>query len=447
MTEPLPNRHRFPWRAMFHKASTAVFVVGPARRLRYANPAWEKLAGRPLLKVRGTKVSSRKSTGPLGQVLAPPADAWAGRSVTVRRPVPPAEAGPPWWDLTFVPLMADSKVLGVLGFVTLVGDPPLRGTAKQTPADLGELRKQHALGFGFDTLTGPSQATERFVAQARLAAKTDAPLWLVGEPGTGKEHVARVVHHNGPNREKAFVGVDCAGVQPYLVESLLVGKGGLALSGTVGTLYLKGPAALPRDLQDRLAELFVHPRPGMARLVSGSNRVALDGVKAGTLIAPFHTALSVLELRVPSLKDRKDDLPKLIDKLLDRIATGSKPKLVEDVLTVLKAYDWPGNVRELADVLDQAIRRAGDGLIKRDHLPRGLREKFLVASNPPTPAGPVWTLDGVLEAVEKRLIELALRKAGNSQTDAAAALGIFRARLGRRIEALKISVRTPNEGG
>jgi len=173
----------------------------------------------------------------------------------------------------------------------------------------------------------------------------------------------------------------------------------------------------------------------------------LHGVEAGTLIAPFHTVLSVLELRVPSLKERTDDLPKLIDKLLDRIATRSKPKLADDVLPVLKAYDWPGNVRELADVLDQAVRRAGDGLVKRDHLTRGLREKFLVASNPPAPAGPVWTLDGVLEAVEKRLIELALRKAGNSQTDAAAALGIFRARLGRRIEALKISVRTPNEGG
>ena len=382
-------------------------------------------------------------------MLAPPADVWAGRSVAVRRPVPPAEAGPPWWDVTFVPLLANEKVLGVLGFLAVVGDPPARGTARQTPAELGELRKHHAAGFGFDLLTGPSPASERFVAQARLAAKTEAHLWLLGEPGAGKETVARIVHHNGPNRERAFLGIDCAGLQPYLIESLLVGKGGLALSGAVGTLYLKDPAALPRDLQDRIASLFAHPRPGMPRLVSGSQRPALDDVQAGRLIPAFHTVLSILELRLTPLRERPEDLAKIVDKLLDR-ASPPKPRLADDVLPALKAYDWPGNYRELADGLGQALRKAESGPLQREHLPRIVREKQMLAANPPAPPSKVWTLDGVLESVERRLIELALRKANDSQTDAAAALGIFRTRLGRRIDALGITLgnRTPtNDAG
>jgi len=439
-TVPPAGRPRFPWRAIFQRAATPVFVVGPTRRLRYANPAWEHLTGRPLLKTRGMRLSTRRSTGPLGLVLAPPAEVWSGRSVTVRRPVPPAEAGPPWWDVTFVPLLANEKVLGVLGFLAVVGDPPARGTARQTSAELGDLRKQHSAGFGFDLLTGPSPAAERFVAQARHAAKTDVPLWLLGEPGSGKETVARIVHHNGPNRERAFLGIDCTGLQPYLIESLLLGKGGLALSGSVGTLYLKDPASLPRDLQDRIAGLFTHPRPGMPRLVCGSHATAVDDVKSGKLISAFHTILSVLELRLTPLRDRPEDLAKIVDKLLDRLTVGTKPRLVDDVHSLLKAYDWPGNYHELANMLGQAIRKAENGPIQSDHFPRVMREKQLLATKPPLPPGKAWTLDGVLESVERRLIELALQKANNSQTDAAAALGIFRTRLGRRIEALGISI-------
>src|SRR5262249_37395733 len=151
---------------------------------------------------------------------------------------------------------------------------------------------------------------------------------------------------------------------------------------------------------------------------------------------PFHTALSVLEVRLPPLRARPDDLPMIADRLLDRFPTpsGARPRLAEDVWPVLRAHDWPGNLRELAAVLGEAAGRAGEGPVTRDHLPRYVRERFLAASDPaPTPAR-AWKLDEVLEAVEKRLIELALRKTGNSQTEAAELLGVFRARLWRRME-------------
>jgi DNA-binding NtrC family response regulator len=348
--------------------------------------------------------------------------------------VPPADAGPPWWDVTFVPLPGDGRMLGVLGLVAPVGER-VRGGPKVAPG-LAELRQDHAAAYPFELLAGPSAASGRLLGQVQLAAQVTAPVWIVGEPGSGKETLARVIHHNGPAREKAFLGLDCSGLPPTLVESLLFGKGGLAGSGQLGTVYLKDPAALPLNVQDRLAGLFTAERADLPRLVCGSARPASDEVRAGRLIPPFHAVLAVLELRAPALRDRLDDLPALADRLLERLPT--KPVVADDVWPVLRSYDWPANLRELADVLGQAVRSAAGGPVTRDHLPRLIREKHLIASEPLPPAGKTWTLDGVLEAVEKRLIELALRKTGNSQTEAAELLGVFRARLWRRMEALAI---------
>jgi DNA-binding NtrC family response regulator len=423
---------------MFQASATPTFVAGPTRRLRYANPAWEALVGKPLSQARGMRLTALKSGTALGQALAPPAEAWGGRPCQARRPVPPADAGPPWWDIAFTPFAGPGgRVLGVLGTVAVVGEKGPRGSFK-LPAAVAELAAAHAGGFGFDRLAGPTPATERLLSQARLAAATTAPVWVVGEPGTGKETLARVVHHNGPTRDRAFLGVDCHGVQPYLIETQLYGKGGLAYGGHLGTVYLKDPAALPRDLQERLAGLFTVPRPKAPRLVCGATASPAELVAAGALVAKFHTALSVLELRVPPLRDRLDDLPLLTDRLLDRFLTpaGLKPTLADDALPVLRAHRWPGNVRELADVLADAVSAAGDSPVSAGHLPRAVRERFLIAAGPPPPAAKSWTLDAVLEAVERRLIELALKQAGGSQTAAAERLGVFRARLGRRIEAL-----------
>lgn len=430
--QPSPsNRSSFPWRTFFQRSSGAVFVVSAARRLRYANPAWEELTGRPLAKLRGMRVSSRRSASPLGQALAAPPEVWAGRPAQVRRAVPPAEAGPPWWDITFVPLPGNGRMLGVLGFVTKVGEKVRK--AEQVPASVADLRKQHAAAFPFELFAGPSPASQRLLTQIHLATQTTVPLWVIGEAGSGKETLARVVHHNGPTRERLFFALDCAAVQPGLIEGLLFGKGGLAGTSHLGTMYLKHPAALSRDLQDRLAQWFT--APGAPRLICGSSRAAHDEVMAGRLVAPFHAALSVLELRLPPLRDRLDDLPRLTDALLARL--GTERLVADEVWPEFRAHDWPGNVRELAEVLASAAARAPDVVIEPAHLPRVVKEAKLQAAASPTKP---WTLDAILAAVEKRLIELALKKTGNHQTEAADLLGVYRTRLWRRLEALGIPV-------
>jgi transcriptional regulator with PAS, ATPase and Fis domain len=425
----------FAWRAFFQQSSTPVFVLGKGRRLRYANPAWEQLTSTKLADALGMVCSARRHSSALAAALAPTPEALAGRADKARRPAPPHRTGPPWWDVSFAPLAGDDGFLGVVGFVAVVGES-VPAPARKIPAAVLAVRDRHASNFTLDLLAGTSPTAERFVAQVRLAAQTTAPVWIVGEPGSGKETTARVIHHAGTQRERMFVGIDCAGLQPYLIESLLVGHGGLLGSDRVGTVYLKDPAALPRDLQQHLAELFTDGKPNAPRLVCGSTLTATDDAQNRGLIPDFHAGLSVLEIRVPPLRERADDIARTVTGLLEPKAatTGIDPSFFE----IASAYSWPGNLRELRDVLAEAVVAAETGRITRDHLPWDLRVRAGLESS--ASAAKPLKLDAILEAVEKRLIQLALKKANNHQTEAAALLGIFRARLWRRLEALGIPV-------
>jgi transcriptional regulator with PAS, ATPase and Fis domain len=416
----------FGWRAFFLQTATPVFVLGKNRRLRFANPAWEKLTGVKLPEALGMVCSARRTSTPLQAALAPTPEALAGRADSARRPAPPNRSGPPWWDVTFAPLVGEGGIFGIVGFVAVVGEP-VPAAARKIPASVQALRDEHARYFGTDLLAGESLAAGRLVSQVRLAAQVSAPVWIVGEPGSGKETAARVVHHAGSQRDRAFAAVDCLGLQPYLIESLLFGHGGLGSSDRVGTVYLKEPAELPRDLQEKLADHFAGE--GAPRLICGSITAAQEAVAAGTLVPAYQTALSALEIRVPPLRERLDDLTRLAARIVP-----DRP-IDPDALAVLRAHPWPGNVRELTEVLTDSAGRAPSGPILRDHLPLDLRVRAEVPRSTPAKS---LDLDAILEAVEKRLLQLALQKAGNNQTDAAERLGIFRARLWRRLEALGI---------
>jgi DNA-binding NtrC family response regulator len=416
------------WPALFHDSSRPLFVLFRTRRIRFVNAAWEAVTGRSAEGALGRACVRTGPTEPLFRTLAPPAEAVAGKVTTVRRPVPPHKAGPPWWDITFVPLTSADGSAGFLGLIdvtpTAVGEK-----ARSLPAVIASVRTKHAAHFTPELFAGDTPEAERLLAQIRLAASTTVPLWIVGEAGVGKETLARVVHHTGPTKERTFVAVD-GGVQPYLTESLFFGHGGLAGANRVGTVYLKSPAALPRDLQQRFAD-WVSRTPA-PRLICGAIRTADEEVRSSGLLPVFHTALSVLELRPPPLRTRLPDLARFAERIVGSPVSA-------DMLAVLTAHHWPGNLRELADVLAAAQEKANGTPLTPDHLPRYVRERALTAATVPQPA-PSPTLDAVLEAVERNLIALALKRAGGNQTEAAAKLGVFRTRLGRRIEALGIDV-------
>ena len=414
----------FAWRALFQQSRTPIFVLGKGKRLRFANAAWEHLTGYKLADELGLVCSDRASSSPLAKMLTPTPEVMAGKSERVRRHAPNHRTGPPWWDISFLPLPGPEDAFGIVGFIEVSGEGSPAAARKVSAAAMA-VRESHFERFTLDRVGGTSVAGQRLASQIRLAAGTTAPVWLLGEPGSGKESAARAIHRASPNRDRAFVAFDCTGLQPYLIESLLWGHGGLAGSDRIGAVYLKEPSALPRDVQQRFLEQFAEPGK-FPRLMCGSTRAAIIDVKAKTLLPEFHTKFSALEVRLPALKERLDDLPRLV---------GEK-RIEPAAIAVLAAHSWPGNLRELRTVLNEASQSAGEGVIQREHIPRILRERLGLAK---PAADATVPLDQSLEELEANLIRRALAKMNGNATKAAERLGIQRNRLLRRMEALKIT--------
>ncbi|MFO0937395.1 MAG: sigma 54-interacting transcriptional regulator [Gemmataceae bacterium] len=406
--------------------------MSSSNRIRFVNTAWETLTKVPATEAVGHACLRRGPTTDLFRALAPTAEASAGRIATVRRAVPPKSLGPPWWDVTFVPLLTAEGIGGYLGLIAVVPvDSP--STKASVPAEAGAVREAHSRAFSIDLVSGQGPNAERFTNQIRHAAQSTAPVWLIGEAGSGKETVARVIHHTGPYRNRAFFGVDCAGIPWFQLETTLFGRGSLGESERLGTLYLKNPAALPRDSQRFLTSWLAGPGKSV-RLVSGSSESASTAVASGRLVPEFQSHFSLLEIPVPALRERKSELPRIVERILTRCpAIKDQPaSITNEAMDVLLHYTWPGNLRELNDVLFAAAK---DGAITPERLPRVLREKSTLASHPPARNEPGPVLDDVLADVEKRLLAVALEKTNGNATKAAEWLGIARTRFLRRAEA------------
>jgi DNA-binding NtrC family response regulator len=274
---------------------------------------------------------------------------------------------------------------------------------------------------------------------------------LVGEPGTGKQTLARALHYQGPRREAAFAALDCARLPPAAVAAVLFEGGGTVAipsrRGVLGAVYLKEPSRLPRDLQLRLCEWLTAAgeRRGVSppvRVLAGCAAPPAEEVRAGRLLEELACALGTLVIEVPPLRERREDLPGLVERLLHRAGSGSEVRvsgLTPEAWEVVRAYPWPGNLRELYAALRTARGRAYGERIAAADLPAPIRQAVLLEQTPGRPAERKLPLDQLLEQAERRLIELALRRARGHKTRAAEILSIWRQRLTRRMEALGIA--------
>ncbi len=429
-TSPDPTP-RGTWAALFHQTTDALFLLNPRRRVRFVNRAFEtvsRTSAEAVLHEHCHRMKLSKAVPAavraLLQVMAPPTEAMRGRVARVRRPAPPSRFGPPWWDLTFVPLRDGDKLLGVVGFIAATEPVPGAPGGKGLAEGLVTLR-QAALERAEAKLEGGTSPIARRVrTQAELAAKSHTPLWLIGGPGSGKETLARAIHAHGVTREQAFVSVDCAGLQPYLIRSLLFGHNGLAETGRVGTIYLKSPESMPVDLQAELVE--------WGDLLEDECRIAVGVNDGAGLLPEFRATFSVIEIRLPEMSDRLAELPRFLSNWFDGAT------FADHVITILSSAPWPGGLRELRAVAGLAVNRAAGARVEVAHLPLTLRRSATEARAASAAEVPARSpkLDDVLEQVERRMIELALRKSKGDQTAAAESLGVYRSRLVRRIKAL-----------
>ncbi len=414
-------RRAFRWQALLQGADDALFVLDRRRRVLFVNAAFERLVGLTLGRVRGLSCRRPAAPGPddpvedhAAHLMSPPPAALDGTACRARRLLP--SPAPLWIDLDFLPVRQEGEGLLILGRAVAV--PPTHGPPAALPERLVGLRHSRAGEFALDLLGPPSALLHR---QALLAAGLTCPVMLRGEPGTGRATFARIVHHHGPHRERPLAVLDCARLPARAVLGLVLETRG---DHAPAAFHLREPGRLPADAQAKIA----------AWLAAGHGPRLYAGCSTPP-VPPLAEALAVLTVDLPPLRSCKAELPRFAEWMLARlndeggvVITGLSPPAWD----ILRAHDWPGNLAELFDVLRGARRRAAGPLIEREHLPMALR----VAEEPAPPAVRPLDMEGILAEAERRLIRLALERAGGNRTRAAELLSVPRARLLRRIEAL-----------
>jgi two-component system response regulator PilR (NtrC family) len=317
-------------------------------------------------------------------------------------------------------------------------------------------------------LIGRSDAMEQLRDMIARVARSQAPVHIFGESGTGKELVARLVHESGSRREGPFVAVNCGAIPTELMESELFGhkrgsftgavadKKGLVQSAEGGTLFLDEVADLPLHMQVKLLrvvqEKTVRPvgesreETVDVRILSATHKNLADLVADGRFREDLFYRINVIELRVPSLRERNGDIPELSQTILGRVGKRMNidaPQISEDAFRMLREYPFPGNVRELENVLERALTLCPEGMIAPEHIK--LRAAVRPASDPTTPVATLPTdasgspaLGAQLEDLERDAIVKALEKTRYNKTAAARLLGMSFRALRYRIKKLGI---------
>ena len=312
------------------------------------------------------------------------------------------------------------------------------------------------------SLIGDSAAMVQVRALIEKLARSQAPVFISGESGSGKERAARMIHELGPRGGGPFVAVNCGAIPENLMESEFFGARKGAFTGADadregffqaahgGTLFLDEVGDLPLSMQVKLLRVIQEKKFRRlgdtaetavdVRILSATHQNLKAMVEAARFRQDLFYRLNVIELRMPALRERSEDIPHLAQVLLARLADASGvavARLSEGALNALRAYAFPGNVRELENVLERALALCSGDLIDAGDLlldPCDIGEAS--PAEPETPGGA--PLQDYLDRVERHVIEEALEKTGGNRTAAARALGVTFRSLRYRLERLGI---------
>ncbi|HEV2946316.1 MAG TPA: sigma 54-interacting transcriptional regulator [Gemmataceae bacterium] len=441
-----PARSEFRWQAFFQRASEPLFLLSRQRRILFVNRAWEELTGVSAAEARGVACTRRhrtESDSSWSRALYPPREVLHGKTASVRRVIIGPGSSRGYWDIDFFPLQDADGPLLVVGKIKPLSEAD-SAALTSIPENLLNRRHQLAESYRLEQLDGVSPLLRRVREQVRLACQTLAPVLIVGEPGAGKRHVARIIHHQGIQTEKGFAALDCGGLSEPAFRAALWGESGLLRRTKLGTLYLAEPSRLPRDLQSRLAEALGEPPTDgskLPRLIAGFCRSPEEEVKAGLLTEELLAVLGTLVIHLPAIRDRSPEIPDLANQVLKQLRTdGNSPtaNLTPAALEILQVYSWPGNSRELRQVLSAALNHHQGDRIDAPDLPAYVRLAVKMGLATAENSERSLPLDTLLEQAERRLILHALKLAAGNKTRSSEILSIWRPRLLRRMEALGI---------
>ncbi|WP_412754034.1 sigma-54-dependent transcriptional regulator [Legionella londiniensis] len=311
-----------------------------------------------------------------------------------------------------------------------------------------------------EVLLGESEVMQILRQKIYKLARSQAPVFILGESGVGKELVARLIHAYGPRSDKPFIAVNCGAIPAELMESEFFGhkkgsftgafadKKGLFEAAQGGTLFLDEIAELPLVMQVKLLRAIqekavkpigeIHEIPVDVRILSASNKNLQEEIAAGRFRQELYYRINVIELRVPTLQERISDIPLLSENILRKLAEEQGTELVSlspEALEALKAYDFPGNVRELENILERAMTLCNGRTIEVTdlNLPKPEMEDLSILKG-----SEKLDLEQTLQEHEKELILNALEKTKWNRTAAAKLLGISFRTLRYRLKKLNI---------
>jgi two-component system response regulator PilR (NtrC family) len=338
-----------------------------------------------------------------------------------------------------------------------------------TAIRLGSMADNNTVQRG-PSLLGSSPTMQQLREMIGRVARSQAPVYIYGESGTGKELVARLIHQSGARAEGPFVPVNCGAIPTELMESELFGhkrgsftgavadKKGLIQGAEGGTLFLDEVADLPLHMQVKLLrvvqEKTVRPVGETreervdVRILSATHRNLAELVATGRFREDLFYRINVIELRVPSLRERREDIPDLAATILERMSRRMKidpPQISAEAMQALQAYAFPGNVRELENIIERALTLTTSGVITLEHVKVQPATSFAIPGSGATDASgtnavtvPHHALGDQLEDMERAAIIKALEQTRYNKTAAAKLLGMTFRALRYRIKKLGI---------
>jgi two-component system, NtrC family, response regulator AtoC len=325
------------------------------------------------------------------------------------------------------------------------------------------LRERVSAESQLDGMIGTSANMQDVLRMVSRLKDTRTPVLIVGESGTGKELVARAIHFRGPLAPMPFIAVDCGTLVPTLMESELFGhekgaftgalksKAGLFQAANGGTIFLDEIGELPLEMQAKLLRVLqereirpVGSNEKMAvdvRIIAATNRDLEAAYRAGNFRKDLYFRLNVVSVHLPSLRERRSDIPQLVHCFLDRYASGENIQVTPAAMKSFLQYEWPGNVRELENCIARAIALGDHRTIDVGDLPPAVRGSHDGEGSP----GDVADLSTTaLADLERMTILRVFEQAGGDKALAGRMLGISRATLYRKLKRYQIPLRPPH---
>lgn len=316
-----------------------------------------------------------------------------------------------------------------------------------------QLEEQVRQRYSFDNIIGQSQAIRQAIELARKVAATDTTVLLTGETGTGKEVFAQAIHQESPRRLGPFVAINCGALSKEILESELFGhragsftgasrdQKGLFAEAHKGTLFLDEIGEMPLDLQAKLLRVLetreftrvgdTKPTPVDVRILAATNRSLEQEANNGQFRLDLYYRLSVFSIELPTLHNRREDIPLLADQFArhDSAKIGKKPLNLSPLfLDVLTRYTWKGNIRELKNVIERAVILSDGPTLLPEHLPLDVQSAANLINRPAFE----------LATVEKKHIAQILHFTHGNKTETARLLGIGLSTLYRKIEQFQL---------